>query len=82
MVIIWRDFPTSYVYQNVINIYVINMADKLGFNRLGAIIFGILGWVLATLLDATGIFGAIANLPEIGLFIGVLAGGFKDKIGL
>ena len=58
------------------------MADKVSFNLLYAILFGILGWVFATLLADTAIFAAIANLPEIGLLIGFLAGGFKGKIEL
>ena len=54
------------------------MADKFQFDLKGAILFGILGWVLGSLLDATAIFNAIANIPAIGLFLGVLLGGFKS----
>ena len=54
------------------------MADKFHFDLKGAILFGILGWVLGTLLDATTIFNAIANISAIGLFLGVLLGGFKS----
>ena len=57
---------------------VLNMADKFQFDLKGAILFGILGWVLGSLLDATAIFNAIANIPAIGLFLGVLLGGFKS----
>jgi len=50
---------------------------KFAFDLKGAIIFGIVGWILATLLNSTAIFSAIANLPEIGLFLGVIFGAFK-----
>ena len=42
-----------------------------------AILYGIGFWVIATLLQDTAIFNAIANLPEIGLFLGVIIGAFK-----
>ena len=58
------------------------MADKVGFSILHAIIFGILGFVLAELLASTLIFSAILNLGSIGLFLGFIAGGFKDKLNL
>ena len=59
------------------------MADtKIGFSLLWAVLGGIFGFVLATLLEDTSIFGAINNLPEIGLFVGFIAGGFKDKLEL
>ena len=57
-------------------------ATDFKFSLLWAILGGIFGYVLATLLDSTAIFNAIANLPEIGIFIGFIAGGFKDKLNL
>jgi len=57
------------------------MAKELGFSLLWGIVGGIIGFILATLLDSTGIF-PIASLPQIGLFLGVLAGAFKDKLEL
>ena len=51
------------------------------FSLLGAIAGGIGLWFIATLLAATTIF-PIANLPAIGLLLGVLAGGFKDKLNI
>ena len=56
--------------------------SDLKFSLLWAVLGGILGFVLATLLEDTAIFGAIPNLAEIGLFVGFLAGGFKDKLGI
>ena len=50
-----------------------------GFSLKTAFIGGILGWFLATLLAATAIF-PIANLPQIGLFIGFIFGMFKDEL--
>jgi len=59
------------------------MADtKPQFNFLWAVLGGIVFWILFTLLDSTSIFSAVANLPAIGLFLGVLVGGFKDKLNL
>jgi len=57
------------------------MAKEMGFSLLWAIVGGIVGFIVGTLLDATGIF-PIANIPQIGLFLGLLAGAFKDKLDL
>ena len=52
---------------------------NLGTSILWAIVIGIVGFILGTLLNATAIF-PIANIPQIGLFLGVLFGAFKDKL--
>ena len=49
-------------------------------NIAKTLLFGIVFWVLATLLQDTAIFASIANLPEIGLFLGVLFGAFGKKL--
>ena len=53
--------------------------DKKLFNPLLALLLGIFGWLFAWLAQGTGIF-PWENLPEIGLFLGVLIGGFKEKL--
>ena len=53
---------------------------KFEFDFVGALLGGILFWALATILDTTGIFNMIANLPAIGLFLGVLIGGLREHI--
>jgi len=50
------------------------------FDLIGGLLGGILMWALATILETTGIFNMIANLPAIGLFLGVLIGGFREHI--
>jgi len=57
------------------------MAKEIGFSLLWAIVGGVIGFIIGTLLDSTAIF-PIANIPYIGLFLGVLIGAFKDKIEL
>lgn len=56
--------------------------SKLKIDFTSGLIFGIFGFLLATILDATGIFGMIANIPTIGLFLGVCMGLFKDKLDI
>jgi len=60
------------------------MADKLiSFSVLFAVLGAILGFILGTLLLGTNVFaGTGLALPELGLFLGFLAGGFKDKFNL
>ena len=49
---------------------------KFKFDIKSSLIFGILFYILGLILGATGIFSMIANLEYIGLFLGVLIGGF------
>ena len=56
------------------------MADKISFNLIYAILFAVLGFVLGKLLLGTGVFVDTGlALAKIGLFLGFLVGGFKDK---
>ncbi len=57
-------------------------ATGLKFNLLWAVLGAIFGFVVATLLEDTAIFNAIGNLPEIGIFLGFIVGGFKDKLDI
>ena len=60
-----------------------NMAKENEFSLLWAIAGGIFCWFLCILLADTAILpGTIVNLPAIGLFLGFLAGGFKDKLNI
>ena len=52
---------------------------KATFSLVNAIFGGIIIWIIATLLDSTAIFSAIANLPAIGLFVGFMFGGFYGE---
>ena len=52
------------------------------FDFLWALLGGIIFFILAVLLEDTSIFNAIDNLPEIGLFLGVILGGFRERIGI
>lgn len=52
--------------------------SKLAMGVLG----GIVGYLLAIVLDATMIFDMIPALPTIGLFLGIVVGAFKDKLSL
>jgi hypothetical protein len=57
------------------------MATKtFEFDFVSALLAGILFWALATILQTTAIFGMIANLPAIGLFLGILIGGLRERI--
>lgn len=57
------------------------MATKtFEFDFVSALLAGILFWALGRILNTTGIFGMIPNLPAIGLFLGILIGGLRDKI--
>jgi uncharacterized membrane protein len=46
----------------------------------GGVVGGIVGYLLAIILDSTTVFTMIPELPSIGLFLGVLLGAFKDKL--
>ena len=52
---------------------------KFGSSIITAILMGIAGYILGLLLSETGVF---PSLPweNIGLFVGVLFGAFKDYI--
>jgi uncharacterized membrane protein len=52
-----------------------DIGSKLAYGIFG----GIVGYLLAIILDSTQIFSMIPALPEIGLFLGVMVGAFKDK---
>jgi hypothetical protein len=51
---------------------------KMKFDLKGALIFGLLGWVLGVLLGAINLFPAMIDgvINYIGLFLGFLFGGF------
>lgn len=51
-------------------------SSRLAMGVLG----GIIGYVLAVVLNATDIFSMIPELPTIGLFLGIMAGAFGDKL--
>ena len=55
--------------------------SKIKVDLISGLLFGIGGWFLATVLNSTDIFYMVLNLPTIGLFIGLVAGLFKDKLG-
>jgi hypothetical protein len=54
-----------------------SLLSKLGLG----IVFGILGYILGTILGSVGIFPELAWGP-IGLLLGVFYGAFKDEIGM
>lgn len=51
----------------------------IGSKIIYAILFGIVGYILGLLLANTGIFPQLA-WENIGLFVGILFGAFKDLI--
>ena len=55
--------------------------SKIKIDLMAGLLFGIGGWFLATILSSTDIFYMVSNLPVIGLFVGLVAGLFKDKLG-
>lgn len=56
---------------------------EMKFNLLWSILGAIFGYILGTLLLGTNVFaGTGLALPELGLFLGFIAGGFKEKLGL
>lgn len=55
--------------------------SKIKVDLMAGLLFGIGGWFLATILTSTEIFYMVQNLPTIGLFVGVVVGLFKDKLG-
>ena len=55
---------------------------EIKFNLFWALLGGIFGFILCTLLEGTEIFPTSILLPQLGLFIGVIAGGFKEQLNL
>jgi len=55
--------------------------SKIKVDLMAGLLFGIGGWFLATILSSTDIFYMVSHLPTIGLFVGLVAGLFKDKLG-
>lgn len=53
----------------------IDFITKLGNGIIG----GIVGYLLALVLDSTTIFSMIPELPAIGLFLGIILVVLKDK---
>jgi hypothetical protein len=54
--------------------------EKIDFSIKGALVLGILGFVLGLIIVATGVFSMIPHLEYIGLLLGFLYGGFvKEK---
>jgi hypothetical protein len=53
------------------------LLQKIGM----AIVFGIFGFILGTILGSVGIFPTLA-WGQIGLLLGVFIGAFKDEIGI
>ena len=45
---------------------------------LGGMVIGILGYIIGALLQDTNIFPSTLQLDDIGLFLGVIYGAFKD----
>ena len=54
----------------------------IGFNVLWSLLGGIFFFIAGVLLADTAIFAAVNNLPAIALFLGGVAGGFKEKLNL
>lgn len=56
--------------------------QKVDFDLLGALLYGIFTYVLALILESTEIFSMVANLPTIGLFLGIVIGGFRKHLNI
>lgn len=50
------------------------------FDAVSALLCGIGTFVLALVLQSTNVFSMVPNLPSIGLFLGIIIGGLKDRI--
>jgi len=56
--------------------------QKVNIDLLGALLGGIFAYILALILESTEIFSMISNLPTIGLFMGIIVGGFREHLNL